>query len=203
MSKVVIFGIGQLAQTVTVYLERESSHEIAGYVVDAAYRNGLTEFMGRPVFDWESLEKSFAPEDGVLFGPISYRGLNRFRRDRYLEGKARGYSFLSFIHPASHVYTDDIGENCLVLEANTIQPCVRIGNNVMIWSGNHIGHHTEIGDHSFLTSHVGISGNCRIGSGCFFAGKSGVADNVRVGDGCLIGGRCAYPSRYRCGKFCA
>ena len=187
MTKIVIFGIGQLAQTVAVYLERETTHEIAGYVVDAAFRNGQTTVMGRPVFDWENLHEHFTPDDGLLFGPISYRGLNSFRRDRYLEGKARGYSFLTFIHPASHVYTQDIGENCLVLEANTIQPFVRIGDNVMIWSGNHIGHHTDIGDHCFLTSHVGISGNCRIGESCFFAGKSGVADNVSIGEGCLIG----------------
>ncbi|WP_135507100.1 acetyltransferase [Roseovarius aestuariivivens] len=187
MAKVVIFGTGQFAQTVTVYLERESEHEIFGYTVDAVYRNGQASLLGKPVFAWETLEDHFAPSDGVLFGPISFRGMNRFRAERYAEGKARGYDFLTFVHPASHVYSEEIGENCLILEANTIQPFVRIGNNVVIWSGNHIGHHTEIGDHCFLTSHVGISGNCRIGPSCFFAGKSGVSDNVAIGEQCLVG----------------
>ena len=36
MAKVVLFGAGQVAEAVTVYLERESDHEIVGYTVDAA-----------------------------------------------------------------------------------------------------------------------------------------------------------------------
>ncbi|WP_299690709.1 acetyltransferase [uncultured Tateyamaria sp.] len=187
MASVILFGTGQLAQTVTVYLERDSAHEVAGYVIDAAYRNGQTTCMGRPVYDWETLETHFKPTDGLLFGPISYRDLNRFRRARYLEGKARGYEFLSFVHPAAHVYTEEIGENCLILEQNVIQPFARIGNNVVIWSNNHIGHHSVIGDHCFITSQVGIAGGCHVGEGCFFGGQSGVIDNRTVAAGSIIG----------------
>ncbi|WP_270732149.1 acetyltransferase [Shimia sp. Alg240-R146] len=201
MARVVLFGIGQVSETLTVYLERESDHEIVGYTVDAAFRDGKTQFMGKPVFDWETLETHFAPDQGVVFGPLSYRGMNQLRRERYEEGKARGYDFLTFIHPASHVYTDQIGENCLILEANTIQPFAKIGNNVMIWSGNHIGHHTHVGDHCFVSTHVAIAGSCRIGPSCFFAGKSGVADNVTVGEGCLIGAGASVLSDLEAGSF--
>jgi NDP-sugar pyrophosphorylase family protein len=47
-----------------------------------------------------------------------------------------------------------LGENCLVLEDNTIQPFASIGRNVTLWSGNHIGHHAQIRDHCFIASHV-------------------------------------------------
>ena len=187
MANLVLFGIGQLAETVSVYIERESDHQIVGYTLDADFRAGRTSFRGKPVYDWETLEDAFAPSDGLLFGPISYRNLNQFRKDRFLNGKARGYRFLTFIHPASHVHSDDIGENCLVLEQNVLQPFSTIGDNVILWSNNHIGHHTTIGSHCFITSQVGIAGSCKIGESCFFAGKSGVIDNLTVGDGCLLG----------------
>ena len=187
MSNIVIFGTGQIAQAVAVYLDRDSTHEVAAFVIDAAYRNGQGRCMGRPVHDWESLERDFRPEDGLLFGPVSYRGLNQFRKARFDEGKRRGYRFLTYIHPSAHVYTDEIGENCLILEQNVIQPFARIGDNVVIWSNNHIGHHTMIGDHCFVTSQVGIAGNCRVGEACFFGGQSGLIDNRSVGAGCIIG----------------
>jgi len=90
--------------------------------------------------------KTFPAAAGQAAGALSYRRMNEFRRIRYLEGKRRNYQFTSFIHPDSHIYTTDIGENCLILEANIVQPYARIGNNVIMWSGNHIGHHCVIGD---------------------------------------------------------
>ncbi len=121
-------------------------------------------------------------------GPLSYRQLNEFRRDRHLEGKARGYKFASFIHPASHIYTTEIGENCFILEANVIQPFVRIGAGVMIWSGNHIGHHCQIGDYCFLSSHVGLGSGVKLGERCFLGGKVGIETSVAIGDACFLGG---------------
>ena len=187
MSNLIVFGTGQMAEAVAVYLERESDHHIVGYTIDTAFRNGQTTFRGKPVYDWEALEDHFRPENGLLFGPISYRELNKFRKARFLDGKTLGYSFLTFVHPASHVYTDDIGVNCLILEQNVVQPLAKVGDNVMMWSNNHIGHHTVIGDHCFVTSQVGIAGNCRIGDACFFAGKSGVIDKLQIGDECIVG----------------
>ncbi|MEL6617822.1 MAG: acetyltransferase [Pseudomonadota bacterium] len=187
MARVILFGTGQLAQTVTVYLERDSAHEVVGYTVDAAYRNGQDRCMGHPVYDWETLETHFAPGEGLLFGPVSYRDLNRFRKARYLDGKRRGYDFLTFVHPSAHIYANQIGENCLILEQNVIQPFARIGNNVVIWSNNHIGHHSTIGDHCFITSQVGIAGNCEVGEACFFGGQSGLIDNRRVKANSIIG----------------
>ena len=56
------------------------------------------------------------------------------------------------------------GDNCFILEDNTIQPFVSIGNNVTLWSGNHIGHDSTIDDHCFIASHVVVSGHVRVGT---------------------------------------
>ena len=77
--------------------------------------------------------------------------------------KKRGYRFANFVSQKSNIFNDNnIGENCMILENNVIQPFVKIGNNVTIWSGNHIGHHSVIEDNTFISSHVVISGRVKI-----------------------------------------
>jgi UDP-3-O-[3-hydroxymyristoyl] glucosamine N-acyltransferase len=80
-----------------------------------------------------------------------------------------------------------IGENCFILEDNTIQPFVTIGNNVTLWSGNHIGHHSTIHDHTFIASHVVVSGGVVIGEQCFFGVNVTLRDHITIGDMCVVG----------------
>jgi sugar O-acyltransferase (sialic acid O-acetyltransferase NeuD family) len=186
MADVVIFGAGQIAEVAKVYIDKHGPDRIVGFTVDAAYIASDT-FHGLPVVAWERLSERFPPESVKLLGPLSYRRMNEFRRDRHCEGKARGYAFASFVHPASFVYTTEIGENCFILENNVIQPFCRIGVGVMMWSGNHVGHHSVIGDYCFLASQVGLGGGVRLGERCFLAGKVGVESGVDIGDACFLG----------------
>ncbi|WP_269933110.1 acetyltransferase [Aminobacter sp. HY435] len=188
MADIVIFGAGQIAEVAKTYIDAHGPDRVVGFTVDASYRT-MGSFAGLPLVSWETLEQHYPPGQAKLLGPLSYRRLNEFRRDRHLEGVRRGYSFASFIHPACHIYTTAIGENCFILEGNTLQPFVRVGAGVMMWSNNHIGHHSVIGDYSFLASHVGLGGSTRIGERCFLAGKVGVENGVTVGDGCFLGSR--------------
>lgn len=185
MTDIVLFGTGGAARTVAAYLARHTEHRIVGHTVDAAWRTADSHD-GLPLVDWERLEDRFPPDRVQLFGPFSYARMNTLRRDRYHQGKARGYRFASFVHPASHVHADAIGENCLILEACVIQPFVRIGDNVIVWSMCMIGHHAEIGDHCFLSSQVGVGAHSRIGPECYLAGQVGVTPGLRIGAGCAL-----------------
>ena len=185
MTDLVLFGTGAAARTVAVYLDRHSDYRIVGYTVDAAFRD-RDRLDGRPVVDWEDLERHFPPGAVELFGPFSYARMNGLRRDRYREGKARGYRFASFLHPASHIYAETIGENCLILEACVIQPFVRIGDNVIVWSMTAIGHHCEIGDHCFIASQVGLAGSVRVGAESYLGARAAVVQGVSVGPGSAL-----------------
>jgi len=186
MADIVIFGAGQIAEVAKVYIDAHSEDRVVGFTVDAAYCKA-DSFHGHPLVAWDRLEEKFPPGSVKLLGPLSYRNLNEFRRDRHVEGKRRGYEFASFIHPASHIYTKDIGENCFILEANVIQPFVRIGTGVMMWSGNHVGHHAVVGDYCFLATHVGLGGGVRLGERCFLAGKVGIEAGIEIGHACFLG----------------
>lgn len=180
-----MFGTGAMAQVVAVYLAAHSDLRVVGHTVDAAFRAGDSHD-GLPLVDWEDLERHFPPSQVQLFGPMTYKRMNTVRRDRYLEGRARGYGFASFIHPAAHNYATAIGDNCLILENNVIQPFVTIGSNTIIWSGNHIGHHTVVGDHVFIASQVGIGGNAVIGDECYLAGQVGIPHGITLGRACAV-----------------
>jgi sugar O-acyltransferase (sialic acid O-acetyltransferase NeuD family) len=115
------------------------------------------------------------------------RGMNKNRERIYLEAKAKGYEFISYVSSKATTFGNEIGENCFILEDNTIQPFTTIGNNVVLWSGNHIGHHGQIKDHVFFTSHVVMSGHCVIEPYCFFGVNSTIRDYLTIAEGTLVG----------------
>lgn len=182
---VVLFGTGMVADVITVYLQRFSDLNIVAYTVDRAYLPD-SQFNGKPVVAWEDLEAHYPPGTVRLMGPLTYQRLNTVRRDRYYDGKARGYRFASFIHPDCSILTERIGDHVIILERNIIQPFATIGDNVILWSGNHIGHHSTVGDHCFVASQVGIAGATRIGAECYLGGQVGVTHGLEIGDRCAI-----------------
>ena len=79
--------------------------------------------------------------------------VNAVRAAVYDEAKAKGYELVTYLSSkCSHWGDTRIGDNCFILEDNTIQPFVTIGNNVTLWSGNHIGHDSTIADHCFIVA---------------------------------------------------
>jgi sugar O-acyltransferase (sialic acid O-acetyltransferase NeuD family) len=185
MADIVIFGAGMAAEIAKVYLEAHTGHRVVGFTVDAQYLRS-DDFCGLPVVAWEELERSFPPEAVELLGPISYRRLNEFRRDRYREGKARHYRYASFIHPSCQNYATEIGEHCFILEATVIQPFTVIGDNVVIWGGVYVGHHCRLADHCFVSAQAGVGGGTRIGERCFVGGQVGIIPGVEIGAGSLL-----------------
>jgi sugar O-acyltransferase (sialic acid O-acetyltransferase NeuD family) len=119
---------------------------------------------------------------------VGYTQVNKRRAAIYSEAKSKGYELVTYVSSkCTHWDLDAIGDNCFILEDNTIQPFVEIGNNVTLWSGNHIGHHSKIGDHTFLASHIVVSGGVEIGDQCFIGVNATLRDHIKIGDRCVIG----------------
>tara|TARA_R110001592_G_scaffold294462_4_gene564283 strand:+ start:6850 stop:7509 length:660 start_codon:yes stop_codon:yes gene_type:complete len=185
MAKVIIFGVLDTAELAHWYLENDSEHQVIAFTVHEKYRNEES-FKGLPLVDFEELTNLYPPEEYMLFAPMTGRNMNRLREKVYLEGKEMGYNYISYISSKATVCGNEIGENCFILEDNTIQPFTKIGNNVVLWSGNHIGHHGVIKDHVFFTSHVVMSGHCIIESYCFFGVNATIRDYSHIKQGTLL-----------------
>jgi sugar O-acyltransferase (sialic acid O-acetyltransferase NeuD family) len=185
--KLVIFGAGDIAQLAHFYFSSDSDYEVVAFTVDAAFM-GADKFCELPVVPFEEITTRYAPASHDLFVALSYSKLNAVRKEKYLAAKSLQYEIASYLSSRATVLNQGrVGENCFILEDNTIQPFVEIGNNVTLWSGNHIGHHSVIGDHAFVASHVVISGGVEIGEQCFIGVNATLRDHIKVGARCVIG----------------
>ena len=187
MAKVIIFGVLDTAELAHYYLENDSEHEVVAFSVNREYIKEES-FRGLPLVAFEDVETIFPPSEYSFFAPMTGRNMNRNREAVYNQVKAKGYQFISYISSYATVLDRKvIGENCFILEDNTIQPFTTVGNNVVMWSGNHIGHHGKIKDHVFFTSHVVMSGHCVIESYSFFGVNSTIRDYMTIAQGTLVG----------------
>jgi sugar O-acyltransferase (sialic acid O-acetyltransferase NeuD family) len=187
MAKVIIFGIRDLAELAHFYLTSDSEHEVVAFSVNRKYLPDEGSYMGLPVIAFEDIESEFSPYDYSFFAPMTHRGMNKERERIYNEIKIKRYKLINYISSKATVFNNlSIGDNCFILEDNTIQPFVTIGSNTILWSGNHIGHHSKICDHVFITSQVVISGNCVVEPFCFIGVNAALKENIVLGEASFI-----------------
>nr|MBP7323909.1 acetyltransferase [Deltaproteobacteria bacterium] len=187
MANIVIFGAGAIAKLAHHYFSSDTNHEVAAFAVDKEYRNA-DSFLDLPLLEFEHVAHNFPPDKYKMFVALSYARMNSVRAQKYYQAKSLGYSFVTYVSSRCTFLSEHpVGENCFVLEDNTIQPFVRIGNNVTLWSGNHIGHDSVIGDHCFISSQVVVSGNVHIGSYSFLGVNAAIHNSVVIAPETLVG----------------
>lgn len=186
MAKIIIFGILDTAELAHFYLQQDSPHNVVAFSVHEKFIKQKS-FHALPVVPFENIESIYPPDSYHFFVPMTYRGMNKIREKIYQEVKQKGYQLISYISSKATLYDPGaIGENCFILEDNTIQPFTTIGDNVVLWSGNHIGHHGKIMDHVFFTSHVVLSGHCIVSPYCVFGVNSTIRDHLHIARGSFI-----------------
>ena len=186
MKKVIIFGVGNFAKLVHSYL-KNSPHEVVGFTVNN-HMLKESNFLNLPVTPFENIIKKFPPKDFCLFIAMGHTNMNKNRAKIFNECKKLGYELLSYVHPTSTIGEDvKMGENCLILENNVIQPFVTIGDDVIIWSNNVISHDVVIKDHCFIIHQVVISGYVTIESYCIIAANSTIKNRITIAKECIIG----------------
>jgi len=186
MAKIVLFGVNDFAQLAHYYLTNDTDHEVIAFCVSTEYIPENKTFCELPVVDFSEVVSIYPPSDYKFFAPMSPRKMNKLRELIYNQIKEKGYELISYVSSKATVCHNKIGDNCFILEDNTLQPFTEIGNNVIMWSGNHIGHHGKIDDHVMFTSHVVMSGHCHIKSYCFFGVNATIRDGLTIAEGTLV-----------------
>lgn len=187
MAKVIVFGDGRWAALAHFYLTHDSHHEVVGFTVDGS-RMRQKNLFGRPLTPFEEIQDRYSPDDFQMFLPISYKRMNHLRAEKYEAAKRMGYRLVSYVSSKTETWPGfTCGDNCFILEGNTIAPFVDIGNDLMMWCGGHIGHHSVIRDHVMMASHVVIAGMCTIEPYCFLGVNSTVRDETTLARGTLVG----------------
>tara|TARA_Y100000768_G_scaffold150861_1_gene112763 strand:- start:16472 stop:17134 length:663 start_codon:yes stop_codon:yes gene_type:complete len=189
IKKVIIFGIGQIAELVQDLIEENKTLELQAFCADKEFviKN---KFNGYDLVSLDQVVEKFPPREFYFITALSYSNLNQNRESIYKKLKNLGYDFINLISEKSIFKADTIGENNIIFELNNIQKGVKIGNNCIFWSGNHIGHHSTIEDNCFISSHTVISGSVKVGANSFIGVNSTIRDNISIGNKCVIGAHC-------------
>lgn len=191
MKKVVIFGIGDSAELAKYYLETDpkyiDNYEVVGFCIDKEYRKEDV-FLGKPLINFEDIEKIFPSEEYYLFNTLGYSKINTLREKKYLEGKEKGYKYINYISSKAIVLGEVDGENNFIEEGAIIQPFSKIGNNNVIRYGSAIGHHSEIQNNCFIAPKVSIAGRVLIKNNCFLGINSTILDHLVLEERTLAGG---------------
>ena len=187
MANIVIFGTGDIARLAHFYFTTDTTHTVVAFTVDHRYRTSDT-FQELPVVDFETLRDTYPPGEYAMFVALSYAKMNQVRAEKYHSAKQLGYELVSYVSShCTNLAQTPVGDNCFILEDNTIQPFVTIGSNVTLWSGNHIGHDSVIGDHCFIASQVVVSGHVDVGDHCFIGVNATLRNSIRIAPFTLIG----------------
>lgn len=185
--KILVFGVGRGADTARRYFQSDTPHEIAAYVVDRQYLRADT-FGGRPVVALDEAVARFSPKEVFAFAPLGAARMNALRKEKYELLKSLGYRFVSYIHSSNSVAGRcDIGENCFILENQSLNFETVIGNNVVMWSSCQLGDRSRIGDHAYLGAHVVINGDVEIGESAYLGSNCTISHGIRVGHRSFIG----------------
>jgi len=184
--KIFIYGTGSIANVAYYYFKNESNYEVVAFVDKKIFIKKKKKF-NLPVFEYEKIKKYLPNKFYKGFVAIGYKSLNEERKKIYNQLKKNKYKLVSFVSSHSRIASNvKIGDNCLILENQIIQPYSKIGNNVTIWCGNIIGHHCKINDNCFITSNVVIAGNSTIGKSTFIGIKTAIRDGVKIGNECVL-----------------
>ena len=185
MEKVVLWGTSKITDILEYYLVDEKYCEVCAYTLDKKYISN-NYYKGKPVIPFEEIEKYFLPSEVKLAFLMSPRNNNKIREDKYVEAKAKGYSFITYISKYAQCATKDIGENVFIFPQVCILPFVTIKNNICIWSGTAIGHDSIIEDNCYLAG-AKLAGFTQLGKNCFLGTNCSISDHVKIGAYSIIG----------------
>lgn len=185
--QLVIFGSSETAELAKYYFEHDGPYQVIAFTVDDSFVKE-SSFQGQPLLGFSEAIQKYPPGKVDMHVALSYGKLNQLRQEKYLQAKKAGYRLASYRHSHSAISPDfSHGENCFILENQTIQPRVAFGENVMVWSGNHFGHGCFIGSHAYISSHVVVCGHAQIGERCFMGVNSAVKDFAKIAEDCFVG----------------
>jgi sugar O-acyltransferase (sialic acid O-acetyltransferase NeuD family) len=186
IKKVVIIGNTSNARLAKFFFLTDSEYDTAAFSVNREYITS-EEFEGLPVVALEDITSKYPPSEFEAFVAVGYTNMNKIREQLYNQCKDMGYKMANYISSRSTFLTQyPPGDNCFILEDNTIQPYAKIGNNVVLWSGSFIGHDVTIEDHNFIASQVAVSGFVTIKRNCFIGTNATLRDAITIAPETLI-----------------
>lgn len=189
MKKLIIFGLGKIADVAYQHFLRDGGREIAAFVCDRDWIDKGQAVQGcLPIVAFDEIEHLYPPDEYEMFLALGYHELNQLRARKFAEAKAKGYHLASYVSPRVDVGRwFHVGENCLILDGVGIQPGAQVGHNVSIWNNTLIGHHSVIGDDVWIAAGATIGGMVEVGRASFIGLNATLGGEAKLGAESFVG----------------
>lgn len=186
MDKIVIIGISVSASNIYKFIEKYHLYEVVGFAVNQKYKT-MDTYLGKPVFEIESLDQVIDKNKDYLFVAIMWNRLNADRRTVYEQLKTKGWKFANLVSPLASIYGRLEGDNCWITDFVCIDNDARIGNNVFVRVGALISDHVYVNDHCFIGAKSTVGGGVKVGEQSFIGLGAIIFDDTVVGRKCVVG----------------
>ena len=182
--KIIIVGAGGFGREVYCWILGSAKHEwhVVGFIDDN--EDALKGYQYEvPVL---ATIKEYTPksDEFLVMGIASSVLKKRIVADL----KARGASFLAFIHPAATLGRNvTIGAGSVLCPHSVLTCDITVGDFATINCFSCVGHDAIIGSYSTLSPHAAVTGFAKIGSSVLLGTHASVLPGVCVGDDTVVG----------------
>ena len=136
----------------------------------------------------ESSILGYSNQEVVLVNGLGSVGEPGKREEWYNMYKAKGYTFVSVIHPGAIVSKyAEIKEGVQVMAGCVVQAGVVIKENTIINTKASIDHDCQIGAHVHIAPGVTLSGTVHVGDRTHVGTGACVIQGISIGPGCIVG----------------
>jgi UDP-perosamine 4-acetyltransferase len=183
---VIVIGGGGHARVVIDALLAQGA-EILG-VCDPALPAAQPGPFGLEVLGDDEAVSAHAPGAVKLANGLGAPGATRRRREVFEAFAARGYRFVTVVHPSAVIGREvELGEGAQVMAGVVVQTGARIGRNAILNTGCRIDHDCRIGDHAHIAPGAVLSGVITVEDEVFIGAGASVIQGMRIGHGAIIG----------------
>ena len=183
---VIVLGGGGHAKVVADCL-RLSDFEMLG-IVDPALTRGEKIFERLICLGGDDVLDDYTPESVRLANGIGSTGDMARRRAVFENFRARGYQFVTMVHPSAVVAASvTLAQGAQVMAGVVIQAGSTIAMNTTINTGALVDHDCRIGDHVHVAPGAVLSGGVFLDAGVHVGTGARIIQGIKVGASAVVG----------------
>lgn len=186
MENIVIYGETAFAERIYSYIKLENAANVLSFTNAKAFKE-KDSIQGIPVTAFEELNEKFKGVSFSILIAIGYVQMNNIRQKIYKECKEAGHRIATYVSKTATLYSDDIGEGCIIMPNVYIGPSCTIGKGNIIASCTCLSHDNEVGNFNFISSNAVFGGHSIVCDNCFIGLGCVIRDGITINDYSLIG----------------
>lgn len=186
MKNVIIYGETAFAERIYSYIKFENKMNVIAFTNAKAFQE-KENIKGIPVIAFEELKETFKETELGILIAIGYTGMNNIRKKIFDECKNAGHHIATYISTTATLYSNNIGEGCIIMPNVFIGPNCKLGKANIIESCTCLSHDNSIGDFNFISSNAIFGGNSTVQNNSFIGLGCIIRDGITINDYSLIG----------------